>query len=183
MPAAVVGRVEGLNETVAYLKLFDVETYKALNKELYGEMKKLVQETRTDAPATRPLRNWKAYEGGTSRWGNVLAFDPRAVRMGVRSKIGPVQNKALNTRERAFFLIEGNPAGAVYETAGRKTKGRTPQGRAFIRNLEAKSGITVIGRQGRLVWKNVIENRSEINAACALIVRKYEDLINRKLAS
>lgn len=182
MPAVAVGRVEGLNETVAYLKLFDVETYKALNKELYGEMKKLVQETRADSPPKTPLRNWKKYEGGMSRWGSVLAFDPRAVRMGVRSKIGPVRNKALNTRERAFFLIEANPAGAVYETAGRKTKGRTPQGRAFIRNLKNKSNITVIGKQGRLVWKNVIENRNQVTANCALVVRKYEDLVNRKLA-
>lgn len=180
MPA--VAKVEGLDEAIAYLKQFDKDTLKALNKELYAEMKKLVQETRQDAPTQTPLGNWKPYEGGASRWGNAIAFQPRKVRMGVRNKIGPVRNKANNTQERAYFLLEQDPAGAVYETAGRKTPGRTPQGRAFIRNLEAKSGITVIGKQGRLIWKNVIENRDEVTANLAGVVRKYEAIINAKLA-
>jgi hypothetical protein len=179
-----VAKVEGLDEAIAYLKQFDKDTLKALNKELYVEMKKLVQETRQDAPTETPLRNWKPYESNTSvtRWQTVLAFQPRKVRMGVRTKIGPVRNKANNTQERAYFLLEQDPAGAVYETAGRKTPGRTPQGRAFIRNLEAKSGITVIGKQGRLIWKNVIENRDEVTVNLAGVVRKYEAIINAKLA-
>lgn len=180
MPA--VARIEGLNEAVAYLKQFDTQTLKALNKELYSEMKKLKLQTRADSPVKTPLRNWKPQANPKSRWGSAIAFDPRAVRMGVQTKIGPVRNKANNTRERAYFLIEQNGGGAVYESAGRKTKGRTPQGRAFIRNLEAKSGITVIGKQGRLIWKNVIENRNEVTANLAAVVRKYEALINAKLA-
>jgi tricorn protease-like protein len=177
-----VAKVDGLNETIAYLKEFDKDTLKALNKELYVEVKKLVQQTRLEVPTQTPLRNWKPYEGGTSRWGNEIAFKPNKVRTGVRSKIGPVRNKATNTRERVYFLIQQDGAGAVYETAGRKTKGNTPQGKAFIRNIEAKSNITVIGKQGRLIWKNVIENRDEVTANLAAVVRKYEAIINAKLA-
>lgn len=187
MPA--VARIEGLNEAVAYLKQFDTQTLKALNKELYSEMKKLKLQTRADAPVKTPLRNWKPQANPKSRWGFVksgdkagIAFDPRAVRMGITTELKPVRIKGRDTKERAYLLVENNGGGSVYEAAGRKSRGRTPQGRAFIRNLEAKSGITVIGKQGRLIWKNVIENRNEVTANLAAVVRKYEALINAKLA-
>lgn len=180
MPA--VQRVEGLNETIAYLKLFDVENYKAINKELYGEMKRLVGVGRSMAPTTSPMSGWEAGSEGSGRWGSVLAFSPGKVRTGIRTKIGPVRRKDTNTRERTYFLLNANPAGAVYETAGRKSRGKTPQGRQFVTNIENYSGEVVIGKQGRLAWKAVYQNRKEVTYALAQVVRKYEEIINRKLA-
>ena len=180
MPA--VARVEGLDEAIAYLKLFDNETLKALNKELYGEMKRLVGETRTMAPGSAPMSGWEKKSLTGAKWGTQLNFTPSKVRTGIRSKIGPVRNKALNTRERAYFLLNANPAGAIYETAGRKTKGATPQGKQFIQNIEERSGMTVIGKQGRLAWKSVIDNRASVTANMAKVVAHYVNLINARLA-
>lgn len=180
MPA--VARVEGLDEAIAYLKLFDNETLKALNKELYGEMKRLVQKTRTMAPASAPMSGWEKKSLTGAKWGTDLNFTPTKIRTGIRTKIGPVRNKALNTRERAYLLINANPAGAIYETAGRKTRGTTAQGKQFIQNIEERSGITVIGKQGRLAWKSVIENRASVTANMAKVVARYVNLINEKLA-
>lgn len=180
MPAAT--RIEGLDEAVAYLKLFDNDTLKAMNKEMYGVMKELVQETRGMVPGTSPMSGWEKTSLTGAKWGTQLNFATSKVRTGVRSKIGPVRNKALNTRERAYLLINANPAGAIYETAGRKTKGTTPQGKQFIQNIEERSGMVVIGKQGRLAWRAAINNRAEITVKLAKVVAKYQDMINRRLA-
>lgn len=180
MPA--VTRIDGLDEAVAYLKLFDTETLKAMNKEMYGVMKGLVQETRAMVQPTAPMSGWEKTSITGAKWGKELLYKPSKVRSGVRSKIGPYRNKALNTRERAYLLLNANPAGAIYETAGRKTKGSSPQGEQFIKNIEERSGITVIGKQGRLAWKSVIENRAEITVKMARVVAKYTAYINSRLS-
>jgi hypothetical protein len=173
VPAAT--RIDGLDEAVAYLKLFDNETLKAMNKEMYSVMKDLV-------PGTSPMSGWEKKSLTGAKWGTQLNFTPSKIRTGVRSKIGLVRNKSLNTRERAYLLINANPAGAIYETAGRKTDGATPQGRQFIKNIEERSGMRVIGKQGRLAWRAAINNRAEITVKMGRVVAKYQDMINRRLA-
>jgi len=181
VPAAT--RIDGLDEAVAYLKLFDNETLKAMNKEMYSVMKDLVQETRGMVPVTAPMSGWnKRSLTGGGEWATRLNYAAPRVRTGVRSKIGPIRNKGTNTRERAYLLINANPAGMIYERAGRKTEGATPQGRQFIKNIEERSGMRVIGKQGRLAWKAVIDNRAEVTVKLAQVVAKYQDMINRRLA-
>lgn len=180
MPA--VARIEGLDEAVAYLKLFDNETLKAMNKEMYGVMKELVQETRGMVPTSAPMSGWEKKSLTGAKWGTQLNYTSQKVRTGVRSKIGPVRNKALNTRERAYLLINASPAGAIYETAGRKTNGSSPQGEQFIKNIEERSRMVVIGKQGRLAWRAAINNRDEITVKMAKVVARYTDMINARLA-
>ena len=145
-------------------------------------MKRLVQETRLIAPSSAPMSGWEKKSLTGAKWGNDLIFNPNRVRTGIRTKIGPVRNKALNTRERAYFLLNANPAGEIYEKAGRVTKGKSPQGKQFIKNIEERSGITVIGKQGRLAWKSVIDNRASVTANMAKVVAHYVNLINARLA-
>lgn len=181
MPA--VARVEGLNETVAYLKQFDTETLKAMNKELYAVMKGLVQETRSMAPDIAPMSGWAKKSISGAEWGTRLLWQTSKVRTGIRDKIAPVRRKDTNTRERAYFLINADPAGMVYERAGRKTKGSNPAGVQFIKNIEERSGITLTGKQGRLAWKSVYESRDEVTAKMAKVVARYVNYINMKLAA
>lgn len=180
---AALARVEGLSETVAYLKRFDNETLKAMNKELYGVMKGLVQETRSMAPDIAPMSGWAKKSLTGAEWGTRLLYTPAKVKTGIRSKIGPVRRKDTNTREQAYFLINANPAGMVYERAGRKSRGTSKQGKQFIENIEERSGITVIGKQGRLAWKSVYESRDEVTAKMAKVVARYVNWINGKLAA
>lgn len=176
MPAP---RVEGLDETLAYLKLFDEQLYKDINKELQREMYKLVKVARSLTPTTSPMTNWNTDGGG--KWGNEIGFDPAKARSRIRSQSKAVRPKNSTTKERVYLLLNDR-AGAIYETAGRKTQGKTPQGRQFITNIENYSGMVVIGKQGRVAWKAVNENRKEVIAGVAVIVNKYQEIINRKLA-
>lgn len=180
---AVVAKVEGLNETVAYLKRFDADTLKAMNKELYSVMKGLVQETRGMAPDIAPMSGWAKKSLTGAEWGTRLLYQPARVKTGIRTKIGPIRRKDTDTREQAYFLINANPAGVIYERAGRKTKGSTRAGVQFINNIEQRSGITLTGKQGRLAWKSVYESRDEVTAKMAKIVARYVNFINAKLAA
>lgn len=180
MPA-VVGRVEGLVETLTYLKRFDEDALKAMNQELYGVMRGLVADARSLAPQAWPMSGWA--EPNNGEWGTRLLFDTKAVKMGIRSKIGTVRQKDVNTKERAYLLINANPAGAIYETAGRKTKGKGVNGRGFIQQIENDSGMVVIGKQGRIVWKAVNEKRVTVVAKMEAIVKRYQAWTNRKLAA
>lgn len=181
--ATVAGRVEGLDETITYLKQFDKETLKALNKELYGVMRELVAEARSLAPAVTPMSGWAEPSKYGAEWGTRLLFNANKVKTGIRSKIGTVRHPNSNTTSRTYLLINANPAGAIYETAGRKTRGKGVNGRGFITQIENDSGMVVIGKQGRIVWKAVYENRAMVVNKMELIVKRYEALINRKLAA
>ena len=180
MPA-VVGRVEGLNETLTYLKRFDEDALKAMNKELYGVMRGLVADARSLAPTVSPMSGWAEPTNG--EWGTRLLFDPRAIKTGIRSKIGTVRQKDSNTKEKAYLLINANPAGAIYETAGRKTQGKGKNGKHFIRQIENDSGIVVAGKQGRIAWKAVYEKRTEVANKMKRVVDREIDRINGKLAA
>jgi hypothetical protein len=144
-------------------------------------MRDLVAEARALAPQTWPMSGWA--EPSAGEWGTRLLFEPRAVKMGIRSKIGTVRQKDGNTKDKAYLLINANPAGAIYETAGRKTQGKGKNGRQFVRNIENYSGQVVIGKQGRIAWKAVYEKRAEVAARMKKIVDRQIDLINGKLAS
>lgn len=181
--ATVAGRVEGLDETIKYLKEYDKETLKALNKELYGVMKELVAEARSLAPSVSPMSGWAEPSQYGAEWGTRLRFDPRKVKSGIRSKIGTVRHPNTFTTSRTYLLINANPAGAIYETAGRKSSGKGKNGENFIRQIENDSGMVVIGKQGRIVWKAVNENRAMVINKMEIIVKRYEAYINRKLAA
>ena len=195
----VVAKVKGLDEAVAYLKVFDQETLKAMNKEMYSVMKGLVQESRSMVPTGTPMSGWgkKSLTGGL--WASDLAYTQGKVRTGIKSELKPVRLKGLDTKERAYLLVQGNAAGAIFEAAGRKNRNGQPwnpkstskkvshstnpnAGKQFIENIVNFSGSVVIGKQGRIVWKSVQDNRAEITAKMAAVVAKYQAMINAKLA-
>lgn len=181
--ATVAARVEGLDETIKYLKEFDKETLQALNKELYGVMKELVYDARALAPTASPMSGWATPSELGAEWGTRLLFEPSKVKTGIRSKIGTVRHPNSYTTSRTYLLINANPAGAIYETAGRKTKGKGVNGRGFIQQIENDSGMVVIGKQGRIVWKAVNEKRVTVVAKMEAIVKRYQAWTNRKLAA
>ena len=74
-------------------------------------------------------------------------FNPNAVKSGIRSKIGRGK-KSINGFKSVYSIINATPAGAIYETAGRKnpngdpkSKSRNPNaGKQFIDAIQKQSG-------------------------------------------
>lgn len=173
--------VENVSETLQILRSFDKETLKAVNKEIYQEVKPLVGQSRALVPDMAPMSGWAKPNSG--EWGTRLLWDTRKVKMGIRTQIKPMRQRGSNIRERTLFLAQANPAGVVYEWAGRKTKGQRSQGQQFVRNIEDRSGITVIGKQSRIIWGVVLDNRKRITSATENILRRYMDTYSNKLAA
>lgn len=173
--------VENVSETLQILRSFDKETLKAVNKEIYQEVKPLVGQSRALVPDMAPMSGWAKPNSG--EWGTRLLWDTRKVKMGIRTQIKPMRQRGTNIRERTLFLAQANPAGVVYEWAGRKTKGQRSQGQQFVRNIEDRSGITVIGKQTRIIWGVVLDNRKRITLATENILRQYMNTYNNKLAA
>lgn len=195
---ATVLEIKGAREAARYLKEFDKDLLKAMNQEQYQVMKELVKQARALVPFTAPMSGWAKPSKG--EWGSRLLYSPNKVRMGIRSKLGTVRLKSTNEIQRAYLLVNANPAGMVYEQAGRRNRNGRPwnpkssskafshstnpkAGEVFVQNIVDHSGITVIGKQGRLAWKAVYDNRKRVATQFEHIVNKYVNYVNAKLAA
>lgn len=175
--------VVGVEATVRTLQSFSRETWKAVNKEIYQEVKPLVNIARSLVPEKAPMSGWAKPNNG--EWGTRLLYEPGKVKMGIRTKIGTQRQQGTNTKQRTLFLAQANAAGAIYETAGRKTKGKGKQGQQFIKNLEdpSRDGIVVIGKQSRIIWGVVQDNRKKIVDNVERVIYTYTTTYNQRLAA
>jgi hypothetical protein len=174
-------QVTGLEQTVRDLKQWDVDALKIMNKEIYQVMKKIQVDARQLMPTTTPLSKWGMEPKEGDKWGR-LQFVPRSARMGLKTKIERQRRKGTWT-SRAYLMINAYPAGAIYETAGRKNPdGKSPQGAAFIRAIQADSGVTVRGKQGRVAYKAVQDREPYTMNEMGNAIDKGVSALNRKLA-
>jgi hypothetical protein len=178
MPAA---KIVGLDETVRALRQFDPDALKEMNKTIYQAMKIAQIDARKLAPAVAPLSGWaKPIKSG--KWDR-LTFKAKPVKMGIKTKIDRARKRGTWT-SKAYLLINADPAGAIYETAGRKNpQGKNAQGARFINAIQAQSNVTVRGKQGRIAYKAVEDNRTEIVIKSNAAIEKAQAAVNRKLAS
>ena len=179
--SARTSRMVGLEQTIRDLKQFNPAALKIMNKEIYQVMKKIQVDARQLMPEASPLGNWGKPPKEGTEWER-LQFDPRAARMGVKTKIERQRRKG-NVVSRAYLIINDDAAGAVYETAGRRNpNGNSPQGAAFIKGIARESGIIVRGKQGRVVYKAVQDREPYTMNELRDAVDKGVAALNRKLA-
>lgn len=178
---ARTSRMVGLEQTIRDLKQFNPAALKIMNKEIYQVMKKIQVDARQLMPEASPLGNWGKPPKEGTEWARIQ-FNPRAARMGVKTKIERQRRKG-DVTSRAYLMINNDPAGAIYETAGRRNpNGKTAQGAAFIRAIQADSNVTVRGKQGRVVYKAVEDRKAYTMNELRDAVDKGVAALNRKLA-
>lgn len=174
-------KIVGLDETVRALRQFDPAALKEMNKTIYQAMKIAQIDARQLAPSVAPFSGW-ARPVKQGRWAD-LTFTPRAVKMGLKTKIDRARKRGTWT-SKAYLLINANPAGSIYETAGRvNPAGNSKQGANFNKLIARQSGIIVRGKQGRIAYKAVEDNREEIVTKSNAAIDKAQAAVNRKLAS
>lgn len=173
-------KIVGLDETVRALRQFDPAALKEMNKTIYQAMKIAQIDARQLAPDVAPFSGW-ARPVKEGRWAD-LTFTPRAVKMGLKTKIDRARKRGTWT-SKAYLLINANPAGSIYETAGRvNPAGNSKQGANFNKLIARQSKIIVRGKQGRIAYKAVEDNRTEIVAKSNAAIEKASVAVNRKLA-
>jgi hypothetical protein len=170
----------GYTEAIQNLQRFDKETLKVLNAEIYQTVKATVKEARNLVPAASPLSGWgKPILVG--KWKDHTYKNAR-VKMGIKNKIGRQRIRGFWT-SKTIFLQSAEPAGAIYETAGRKNpNGITAKGADFIRAIEAQSGIVVRGKQGRIVTKTAEDRAPRMENDLRTALNKATAKVNLRLA-
>lgn len=205
MPPNLRGvKVTGYTETVALLHKFDKDSLKIMNKEIYQVMKTVQLDARSQVPNAVPsgLSNWGKTSGGA--WGG-REYQPNGVRMGIKSKIDRQRVKGMWTSKTAF-ITQSDPAGAIYETAGRKNPQGQPHlkvakggkrggavkgysnsnnpeaGAWFNKQIARQSGLIVRGKQGRIITKTVDDRALYIENEMRDVITRATRLLNAKLA-
>ena len=204
MPPKLKGvEITGYNETVALLKKFDKDSLKIMNKEIYQVLKTTQLDARSQVPNNPPsgLSNWGKISNGS--WAG-REYQPNGVRMGIKTRIDRQRVKGMWT-SRTAFVTQSDPAGAIYETAGRKSPYGQPAasrlynkqrstlkgysqsnnpfaGADFIKEIQKQSGLIVRGKQGRIVTKTVEDRAPYIENEMRDVITKATKMLNAKLA-
>ena len=119
----------------------------ALDRANREAAKPILQKSKDFVP-NETLSQWMKY--GWSRRGdgqNALAWDKTEIEKGMLFRAG---TKSKYSDYRALLQFKNTSGtGAIFEMAGRgKFQGKTPQGKAFVRNLDKK-----FPRKSRLIWR------------------------------
>jgi hypothetical protein len=135
------------------LKELDPAILRALDKANREAAKPIINDAIALTPETT-LSNWSGRNSKWKRSGEkgrgTLYYDKADVVKGYKFRAG---KKSSFSDYRALLLFKNmDPAGAIFEQVGRKSKGKTPQGRAFVRNLNQR-----FPRTSRLMWRAVDE--------------------------
>ena len=177
--------IEGLAQTIKLLQKFDKDGLKIMNKEIYQVVKKVQLEARAIMPKAAPLTKWgenppdgyKPTPG--KKWDQErLKYDPKKARMGIRSKIVSTKVQGYRT-ERAYNIINDNPAAMIYEWAGRSGKETSGQGKHFINSM----GNAPSKGRGRVIWKTVYDNKDYALREMTNAMNRAVTALNRKLVS
>ena len=112
--------VQGALEFRKALKKFEPELAKATQKEMAGLLKPIVSKARGFVPSEAPLSGWGNNVG---IWGGDRTYNASVIKRGIGYKTTPSKPNKRGFRSLAS-IFNKSAAGAIYETAGRKS----PQG-------------------------------------------------------
>jgi len=159
--------LSGIKETIDALKEFDKDAVKRFNKVINSELSRAESSARNivaridNSQGTgTPMSGWRKSDptrpSSTRGGAGWPAWKPSEVAAGI------VKSKAQGRVSRNYTtsagkLINKSAAGAIFEVAGRNTKGSAARtsGAQFLRNLGNR-----FGRASRLIW-SVVDKEGE----------------------
>lgn len=157
-------RVEGVRETLKALKEFDPKLRRATNKRIRNSVRPLQDAARARLPGL-PLSGWMS-----GRYG----YDQSAARKGVKAQIGG-RGRSGRTTWPLITVRQTNAGAAVFDMAGRRSSGSSPQGAAFIRGLNRSASAS------RSMWPAAEEKIDVVRGDVLAAIEDASKLVNRDL--
>jgi hypothetical protein len=174
----------GIAETLAALKEFDKDAVKRFTKVINTELASAEMEARGDVAdiGESPMSGWRKTDAAKPR---------RSTRGGAgwpgwysgEVQAGIVKSKAQGKVRKDFTtsagaLLNKSAAGAIFEVAGRKTKGSTARtGSAqFLRTLGNR-----FGKASRLIWRVVDKDKDRIERNVARALAEAKAILQKHL--
>jgi hypothetical protein len=171
MPVAVKGAV-ALRKS---LRTFTPDLAKQLPKEMAIALKPVVKAARGYMPSdTQILSNWRPRASDTARFPTYTA---KIAKAGISYKTTPSKPNRRGFRSLAR-LLNKTAAGAIYETAGRKTPDST-----FVKNLNNKYSSVVKGEgkmQGRALFRAYEEDEGKAQDGVLKAIEKIKSKLNQR---
>jgi len=171
MPVAVKGAV-ALRKS---LRRFTPDLAKQLPKEMALALKPVVKAARGYAPSDNQiLSNWRPRENSRAKF---PVYTSKIVKAGIGYKTTPSKPNRRGFRSLAR-LLNKTAAGAIYETAGRKTPNST-----FVKNLNYKFPSVLKGdgnMQGRLLFRAYEEDQGKARDGVLRAIEKVKNKLNQR---
>jgi len=181
--------VTGLNETLLELKRYEASLYKTIRKELVDATKPLVAKVAAGFPL-KPLENWrssgarsakvyKLKDGKVRKSVNFPTYDGGKARKGVDAIAGGDRSMR-RSQHQILRVRQMNAGGAVYDSAGSVSG----QASRFVANIDKHLSVKSAGGRwrSRVLFMGVKRNEMIIEGAVRGVIKKYDDLITRKLS-
>jgi len=171
MPVAVKGAV-ALRKS---LRDFTPDLAKQLPKEMAIALKPVVKAARGYMPSDNQiLSNWRPRENGQGRF---PVYTAKIAKAGISYKTTPSKPNRRGFRSLAR-LLNKTAAGAIYETAGRKTPDST-----FVKNLNNKYSSVFKGEskmQGRALFRAYEEDQGKAQDGVLRAIDKIKSKLNQR---
>ena len=164
-------RIDGLPETLRALKSIDPTMEKEIRKEINTAAGSIRDLARRYVPDQSPMSGWSEDSWSGRGW------DSAEVRRGISVKRYGNRRRP-NSFRQEIRIVNGSAAGVIYELAGSKSNGYSPQGRQFIQNV-ADSGLRTPLR--RLVVRAGAEKGDEVRRRIFAAVVKAEGIVRRRM--
>ena len=168
--------VKGVVELRKALRHFAPDLAKSLNKELGAAVKPVVKQARGFlANNSEVLSNWAGTK--TRADGRFPQYDYAVARRGITYKTSPTKPNRKGFRS-LVSIFNKSAAGAIYETAGRKTPDSL-----FVKNLNAKKAAVMKGKeemQGRAIFRTWEENQGKATAAVMKAIEVASAMFNAR---
>lgn len=175
--------VSGLDHTRRQMRFFAPELLKEMNAEVRNILQPIVTDAKNLVPEREPLSGWNrpvqrpgsqpSYSPYGRRWEyDRLAWDPRAVKRGIRVGVGrPTRRR--DSFKAAYAIRNANPAGAVYELMG-SGKSRTN----MVRSVRSTHGL-----RKRLIWRawDKAQAQERIPREVVDTIRAFEAKLQQRL--
>ena len=164
---------DGIAVMVRYLRKVEPELARILPREMRGAAAPIVQTARSLVPQPSALSNWGAWtQGGRDR-----SFTRKA-RTGIVAQTD-VRASGERNQINLLSLFQKDPAGAIFDNAGRHREGATGRSGAFLQNLNAKYGDPK--EKGRYMWPAVEQNLGYLNREVQRVIDNWSQELERTL--
>ena len=189
--------VYGLGDTLKAMKVFSPNALKEYKKEVKAAAGIIVKVARGSIPAEPPMRNWRKIPAKKSRGTprphsnprskprGELGSDPstigwpvwdtNAIRKGI--KVTTSKDRDTGSVKASLLRVENQSAsGAIFEVAGRRSRGASPSGVQFIRNL------TRFSNASRAIWRAYDQNQDTVTESVQQAIDKAIAQFQRDVA-
>lgn len=175
--------VVSFTSTLQAVRRLAPDLNKAMNKRVNRALQVVVDDARGFIPEISPLRNWAQPGQGAGLWAS-KAFDRNEISRGITKTRAGGTRRTSQGLMSSYAILDRTAAGVIFESAGTKSKGNTPQGKFFIRRISSWSGLAPT--KHKMIVRALIKDRpmvvEEIHTAIEETVRAFNNRMDAQRA-